>query len=73
MGVVGPDLAPDLFGKGGERQQIIPGAFEVFGIDAAGASTTVAVQLSQVATDFRTSANTHILPRNRGALLYPLL
>jgi hypothetical protein len=31
LGVVRPDLAPDLFGKGGEHQQISPGAFEMFG------------------------------------------
>jgi hypothetical protein len=30
-GVVGPDLAPDLFGERGERQQVRPGGFEVVG------------------------------------------
>src|SRR6202008_3236371 len=31
LGVVGPDLAPDLFGKGGERQEIGACSVEVFG------------------------------------------
>src|SRR6202040_3460280 len=31
LGVVGPDLAPDLFGEGGERQQLITGSVEVLG------------------------------------------
>ena len=31
LGVVGPDLSPDLFGEGGERQQICAGIIEVLG------------------------------------------
>ena len=31
LGVVRPDLAPDLLGKRGERQQIRAGGFEVIG------------------------------------------
>ena len=31
LGVVRPDLAPDLLGERGERQQVRPGRFEVFG------------------------------------------
>ena len=29
LGVVGPDLAPDLLWEGGERQQIRPGRFQM--------------------------------------------
>ncbi|ODO45048.1 hypothetical protein A5M97_12980 [Streptococcus pneumoniae] len=31
LGVVGPDLAPDLLGEGGERQQVGAGGVEVLG------------------------------------------
>ena len=31
LGVVGPNLAPDLFGEGSELQQVLPGILEVFG------------------------------------------
>ena len=31
LGVVRPDLAPDLFGERGERQQVLSGGFQVFG------------------------------------------
>ena len=31
VGVVGPDLAPDLFGEGGEGQDVGTRGFEVFG------------------------------------------
>lgn len=31
LGVIGPDLAPDLLGEGGEGQQVGPGGFEVVG------------------------------------------
>ena len=31
LGVVGPDLPPDLFGEGGECGQVGPGVLEVFG------------------------------------------
>jgi hypothetical protein len=31
LGIVGPDLAPDLFGERGERQQIRAGVLEVLG------------------------------------------
>ena len=32
LGVVRPDLAPDLFGERGERQQVSSGILEVVGV-----------------------------------------
>jgi hypothetical protein len=31
LGVVGPDLTPDLLGEGGKRQQVAAGRIQVFG------------------------------------------
>jgi len=39
LGVVGPDLTPDLFGERGERQQVHAGGIEVSGHFAGEPST----------------------------------